>query len=133
MAGSRQPVLHPGSRSIVIPAGRWLHHGGHAKCLTDHFFWSVTHNVISFWNDSHLAGVLTQLGYFSAVLPVGNGAGAHWAETRNCKNKPSVDAAADLITLNQKVQVGRLSGHQAFRTKANMHNSIQICRPEVKN
>ena len=49
------------------------------------------------------------------------------------KNKPSVDAAADLITLNQKVQVGRLPGLQAFRTRANMHNSSQIGQPDVIN
>jgi len=44
-----------------------------------------------------------------------------------------MEAAVDLITLNQKVQVGRLSGLQAFRTWANMHNSIQMCHPEVAN
>ena len=71
------------------------------------------------------------VGCFSAELSEFNGVGAHQAETRNCKNKPSVDAAADLITLNQKAQVGWLSGHQAFRTRANMHNSSQICYPEV--
>ena len=32
--------------------------------------------------------------------------GSDWKETGVEKNKPSVDAAADLITLNQKVQVG---------------------------
>ena len=48
-------------------------------------------------------------------------------------NKPSVDAAVDLITLNRKVQVGRLPAHQAFRIEANMHNSSQICHPEVIN
>jgi len=47
--------------------------------------------------------------------------------------KPSVDAATDLITLNQKVQVGQLPGLQAFRTMTNMHNSIQTGRPEVIN
>jgi len=40
------------------------------------------------------------------------------------EKKPSVDAATDLITLNRKVQVGRLPEHQAFRTWTNMHNSI---------
>lgn len=47
--------------------------------------------------------------------------------------EPSANAAADLITLNRKVQVGRLPGHQAFRNKANMHNSVQICHPKVIN
>jgi hypothetical protein len=42
-----------------------------------------------------------------------------------------VDAAVGLITLNQKVQVGQLPWLQAFRTKTNMHNSIQMGRPEV--
>jgi len=48
------------------------------------------------------------------------------------QKKPSADAAADLITLEPKVQVGRLSELQAFHTRVNMHNSIQICHPEVK-
>jgi len=52
-------------------------------------------------------------------------------ESGNQKNKPSVDAAADLITLNQRVQVGRLPGLQAFRTWANMHNGIQITIPRL--
>ena len=73
------------------------------------------------------------VGCFGEKFSEFNGVGAHQAETRHRKNKPSVDAAADLITLNQKVQVGRLPALQAFRTKANMHNSGQICQPEVIN
>ena len=73
------------------------------------------------------------VGCFGEKLSELNGVAAHKAETRQLKNKPSVDAAVDLITLNQKVQVGRLPGLQAFRTKANMHNSSQICQPEVIN
>lgn len=46
--------------------------------------------------------------------------------------EPSADAAADLITLEPKVQVGRRTVLQAFRTRANMHNSFQISHPEVK-
>lgn len=48
-----------------------------------------------------------------------------WKTLRGCRCGPDY--------LEPRVQVGRLSGHQAFRTRANMHNSVQMCHPEVTN
>jgi len=61
-------------------------------------------------------GGLTHAGVFhsptlKALVVVLTGVG----QSRGHK-KPSVDAADDRITLNQKVQVGRRSELQAFRT-----------------
>ena len=75
---------------------------------------------------------LTHAGRFGAGFQAFWGL-AWQAKTGSGNKKPSVDAAVDLITLNQKVQVGQLPGLQAFRTMTNMHNSIQTGRPEVIN